>query len=90
MLVPTVIMGVIAVLLLFIGFYKGQGQHISGMRSALGMIIEVLPLLIFALIIAGMAQTLLSQEMVAKWVGTEFSGRRVLPGGPFCQSPHRS
>jgi uncharacterized membrane protein YraQ (UPF0718 family) len=96
MLVPTVIMGVIAVLLLFIGFYKGQGQHISGMRSALGMIIEVLPLLIFALIIAGMAQALLSQEMVAKWVGAESGLRGIFigsvaggfcPGGPFVSLP---
>ncbi len=96
MLVPTVIMGVIAVLLLFIGFYRGQGQHISGMRFALGMIIEVLPLLIFALTIAGMVQALLSQEMVAKWVGAESGLRGIFigsvaggfcPGGPFVSLP---
>ncbi|MEE9609954.1 MAG: permease [Desulfatiglandales bacterium] len=96
MFVPTVIMGVIAVLLLFLGFYKGQGQHISGMQSALGMIIEILPLLIFALIIAGMVQVLLPEEIVAKWVGVESGLRGIFigsvagglcPGGPFVSLP---
>ena len=47
-------MGIIAITLISIGYYKGQGQHASGMKRALDITLEVLPLLIFAFIIAGM------------------------------------
>ncbi len=39
MLVPTIIMGVIASTLLSIGYFKGQGQHITGTKTALAMFI---------------------------------------------------
>ena len=50
MLIPTIIMGGLAIVLLFVGYYKGQGQHISGLSSALSMTVEILPLLVFAFI----------------------------------------
>ena len=96
MLITTVIFGLVAGALLCIGYYKGGGQHISGLRSAFTMTIEILPLLVFALIIAGMIQTLLSQEIVEKWVGAESGMRGILigsvagglcPGGPFVSLP---
>lgn len=96
MLIPTIIMAVLAFILLFIGYYKGQGQHVSGMRSALNMTIEVLPLLVFAFIVAGMAQVLLPRDVVSKWVGAESGIRGILigtiagglsPGGPYVSLP---
>ncbi len=48
MLIPTVVMGTLAVILLAIGYFRGEGQHITGIRSALTMVIEILPLLVFA------------------------------------------
>jgi uncharacterized protein len=62
MLIPTLILGILALVLLGIGYFKGQGQHISGMKSALTMTIEVLPLLVFAFIVAGMVQVLLPRQ----------------------------
>jgi len=47
MLIPTLILGVLALVLVLLGYFKGEGQHISGMKSALTMTIEILPLLIF-------------------------------------------
>ncbi|MEE9509856.1 MAG: permease, partial [Candidatus Bathyarchaeia archaeon] len=69
MLIPTIIMGVLAASLFTIGYFRGEGQHITGVRSAMSMTIEILPLLLFAFITAGMIQALLSQEIIAKWVG---------------------
>ncbi|MBW1738029.1 MAG: permease [Deltaproteobacteria bacterium] len=92
MIIPTVIMGTIALILFAMGYYRGEGQHITGMKSALSMTIEIIPLLIFAFIIAGMVQVLISQEIIARWVGTESGMRGILigsvagglcPGGPF-------
>jgi uncharacterized membrane protein YraQ (UPF0718 family) len=96
MLIPTLILGVLALVLVLLGYFKGEGQHISGMKSALTMTIEVLPLLIFAFIVAGMVQVLLPRELLAKWIGAESGMRGILigtvagglsPGGPFVSLP---
>jgi uncharacterized membrane protein YraQ (UPF0718 family) len=96
MLVPTIIMGALAVVFLLIGYYKGEGQHIVGMKSALWMTVQILPLLIFAFIVAGMVQVLVPQELLSKWVGAESGMRGILigtvagalaPGGPYVSLP---
>ena len=96
MLVPTIIMGVIAVALLVYGWVNGQGQHVAGLRSAAMMTINVLPLLIFAFIIAGMIQTLLPAQLISRWVGAESGIKGILvgtitggfmPGGPYVSLP---
>jgi len=96
MLIPTIIMAVLAIILLFIGYHKGQGQHIKGMRLFLNMMVKVLPLLVFAFIVAGMVQVLLPRERLSKWVGVESGMRGILigtvagaltPGGPYVSLP---
>lgn len=96
MFIPTLIMGVIAIVFLFIGYYKGNGQHITGMKSALSMIAAILPMLVFAFIVAGMAQVLLPGELISKWIGVESGIRGILigtvagglaPGGPYVSLP---
>ncbi len=96
MLIPTLILGVVAALLFVIGYQKGGGQHIAGTKIALNMIVEVLPLLFFAMVIAGMVQILLSPQTIAKWVGEESGLRGIFigsiaggfcPGGPFVSLP---
>lgn len=96
MIIPTIIMGALAVILLFVGYYKEQGQHISGIKSAINMMVYILPLLTFAFIVAGMAQVLLPQNIIAKWIGAESGIRGILigtvagalaPGGPYVSLP---
>ncbi len=96
MLVPTMIMAVLAVALIIIGYSKGQGQHISGLKSSLHMTATTLPLLIFAFIVAGMLQHLIPSQTVSKWVGSESGIRGILigslagglaPGGPYVSLP---
>jgi uncharacterized membrane protein YraQ (UPF0718 family) len=96
MLIPTIIMGVLAIILLFIGYQKGQGEHITGMKLALNMTYQMLPLLVFALVVAGMVQVLLPRELLSKWVGAESGIRGILigtvagglsPGGPYVNLP---
>jgi uncharacterized membrane protein YraQ (UPF0718 family) len=96
MVIPTIVMGVLAIALLLIGYYKGQGQHISGVKSALSMTVEILPLLVFAFIVAGMIRVLLPHELISKWVGIESGIKGILigtlagglsPGGPFVNLP---
>ena len=96
MFVPTLVMGIIALVLIALAYSKGEGQYIIGLNSALKMTIQILPMLIFAFIIAGMIQVLLSHEVVSKWVGAESGLRGILigtiagglsPGGPYVSLP---
>ena len=96
MLVPTIIMGTLAIILVLVGYYQGQGQHIGGLRLSINMIAEILPLFMFAFVVAGMVQVLIPQEAISKWVGAE-SGMRgiilgsvaggLIPGGPYVSLP---
>ena len=94
MLVPTIIMGILALILFLISYQRGQ--HTDGTKAALTMLIDILPLLFFAFIVAGMIQTLLPRELIAKWVGAQSGFRGILigsvagglsPGGPFVSLP---
>ena len=94
MLIPTIIMGVIAVALIFISYQKGV--HIQGLKTSGNMLVQLLPLLIFAMIIAGMIQQLMPQELISRWVGEESGFRGLLigsvlgglmPGGPMTSLP---
>jgi len=96
MLIPTIIMAALAAIFLIIGYYKGQGQHITGIKSAMNMTVQILPLLVFAFIVAGMVQVLLPQELISKWIGAESGIRGIFigtvagalaPGGPYVSLP---
>ncbi len=96
MLIPTAIMGSLALVLLYIGYQKGEGQHLTGLKSAFDMLIEIVPLLVFAFVIAGMVKVLLPEELLSRWVGKESGFRGILigtlaggltPGGPFVSLP---
>jgi len=96
MLIPTIMMAALAAILLIVGYYKGQGQHVTGLKSTLNMSVQILPLLIFAFIVAGMVQVLLPQELISKWIGAESGLRGIFigtiagafaPGGPYVSLP---
>ena len=96
MLLPTIFMGLVALALILVGYYRGSGEHIIGLRASWRMIIEILPLLIFALLVAGMIQALLPQEQISRWIGGESGWRGLMvgtlagaiaPGGPYVSLP---
>lgn len=96
MLISTGIFAVLAVILLSVGYRNGQGQHIAGIKISATMIVQVLPLLFFAFLVAGMVQVLIPKELILKWVGAEAGFKGILigsiaggltPGGPFVNLP---
>jgi len=96
MLIPTIIMGALALILILAGYRGGQGRHITGLKAAANMTIEILPMLIFAFVAAGMIQVLLPRELVSKWVGAESGIKGIFigtiagaltPGGPYVSLP---
>ena len=96
MLIPTIVMGLLAIIVVFLGYQKGGGEHIVGLKSAGVLLIQIAPLLVFAFIVAGMIQILIPQEMISKWIGAESGFRGILvgtvmgsltPSGPFVSMP---
>jgi uncharacterized membrane protein YraQ (UPF0718 family) len=96
MFIPTAIFAILAGVLLFIGYRNGQGQHLAGIKISTSMIIQIIPLLFFAFLVAGMVQVLIPKEVILKWVGTESGLRGIFigsiaggltPGGPFVNLP---
>ncbi|MES0278261.1 MAG: permease [Dehalococcoidales bacterium] len=95
-LVPTLLMGVIALVLFIIAYRRGDGAHIAGLKIASRILLQITPLLIFAIAVAGLIQVLIPTELVSEWVGTESGLQGVLigaivggfmPGGPFVSLP---
>ncbi len=96
MLVPTIVMFVLAVVLVLVGYYKGQGQHVAGLRAGANMVWMIIPLLVFAFIVAGMAQVLIPHDTLSRWIGAESGIRGIMigtlagaiaPGGPYVSLP---
>lgn len=94
MFMPTVIMGILAVVLVLIAYYRGE--HLKGLNQAMQMTVQILPLLIFAFIVAGMVRVLLPHEAISKWIGEGSGIRGILigtvagaltPGGPYVSMP---
>ena len=96
MLVSTLLMGGLALMLLGIGYYRGEGQHVAGLKFALRVVVQIMPLLIFAFIVAGMVEVLLPREALSRWIGAESGFKGILlatlaggvcPGGPYVSLP---
>lgn len=93
---PTVVMFVIAVVLFIIASLQGEGKNVAGLKSAWNMTLQIIPLLIFAFIIAGLVQILIPRDLISSWVGDESGFRGILigtvagaltPGGPYVSLP---
>jgi len=96
MLIPTIIMVVIAIALLIVAYQKGGGEHILGLKAARNILLQIMPLLIFAFIIAGTIQYVIPAELISKWIGNESGLRGIFlgsvvggftPGGPYIAMP---
>jgi len=78
MIIPTIIMGTLAIGLLAYGYNKGL--HVDGMKMCFRMLVQVLPVLFFAFVIAGMVQALVAAAATARWVGADSGLRGILIG----------
>lgn len=86
-------MALVALVLIVIAFFQGGAVLVGrGFLAGGKTLLGVLPLIIIAFTIAGSVSTLISREMVSKWLGEEagwkgpFLGTllgALVPGGPF-------
>ena len=93
-IITTIIMAVLCLAAFYLAYQKNK--HFDGLVIAKNLTFQVLPLLVFAFILAGMVQVLVPAELVAKWIGAESGFKGIvlgsiagglLPGGPFVTLP---
>ncbi len=97
MLIPTIIMAVLAIIFIFFTYRKGGTPLLAvGFKDASNMLLQIVPLLIFSFIIAGIIPLLIPRETISRWVGVESGWRGLLigtvvggllPGGPYICLP---
>jgi uncharacterized membrane protein YraQ (UPF0718 family) len=94
--ITTIVLAVLAVAFAVVAYLKDPSLPWIGARNGLSMLWFVLPRLIPALILAGMLQVLVPQEVVSRHLGREGGLRGILiasvagiltPGGPMVTVP---
>ncbi len=96
MKVTTLILCTVSVVLLAVAYYKQHDLPLRGLRTTGTMLLQMLPMLLAAFVIAGQMQVLLPEEAIGRWVGDKAGIKSVLigsaagcltPGGPFVSFP---
>jgi uncharacterized protein len=92
-----VFLSAIVLILAFIAWRRGGvALALTGLKLGGEILLNVTPLLLAAFLIAGLAQVLVSRQMVEQWLGSSSGWRGILlaclagaliPGGPYVYYP---
>lgn len=94
--IPTLILAVFAIAALVIAYYQGDGRLTEGLRRAMNLTIMVIPLIFFALLLAGLIQVIVPKQFIADWLGDQSGFKGIMmgsllgaltPGGPSVTLP---
>jgi len=92
----TIILVVLALILLFIAWRRGDGSHRQGITLGWQTLRRTTPLLLVAFVIVGFVNVLSPQDLVQTWIGPDsgWTGLllaeaigMLLPGGPYVVFP---
>jgi len=92
----TISMMILAALFSLIAYYKAPDLPLAGLKVSWQMFQTIGPRLLLALIVTGMLQVIIPQEVVSRWIGREAGIRGILiaslagvltPGGPMVSIP---
>lgn len=96
MVLTTIIMLVFAVIFGAVAFFKSKTIFLNGISSGFKLFLEILPMLFFAFIFAGLVQALIPKEAINRWIGKGSGFRGIfigclagglVPGGPYTSFP---
>ncbi|RME86088.1 MAG: hypothetical protein D6775_00975 [Caldilineae bacterium] len=96
MTVAAVTLAVLAVILLFLAWRRGDNSHREGVWQAVQTLRRTLPLLIAAFLIVGYVNVLEPQQLVQRFIGPQSGWGGILlaegigmllPGGPYVVFP---
>lgn len=93
----TIALAVVALVLAGLAWWRGgPALALEGLVQGATTLLNVVPLLLAAFLIAGLVQALLTQEVVTRWLGTGSGwrglalaclGGALIPGGPYVYYP---
>jgi uncharacterized membrane protein YraQ (UPF0718 family) len=92
----TLVLAGLAVVFAIIAYLKDPSLPLIGARNGLSLLWFIVPRLVPALILAGLFQVVVPQEMVSRWFGRAGGMRAILlatgagmitPGGPMVSVP---
>jgi uncharacterized membrane protein YraQ (UPF0718 family) len=92
----TLILAALAVILAVVAYFKDPGLPLMGAKNGLSLLWFILPRLVPALILAGLMQVLIPQEVVSRYFGRAGGLRAIFiaslagvltPGGPMVTVP---
>lgn len=96
MATATWVMLVLSIALTVVAYLRGRDIALAGFTRAGNLLWTNLPLLLLSFAVAGLAQVLVPQDLVARWLGREAGWRGVLlgcvagglvPGSPYALFP---
>ena len=97
MRIPTIILGITAVVAFSFACLRGNNLHILGLKTGGKMLIDVLPMVLLAFAIAGLIQVLIPKEFIASWLSAKAGFKGIIigslagaitpSGGPFIVYP---
>lgn len=94
--ITTIVLAVVAAILFVIALRQGRNVAVNGLLAAWGTLRRNLLLLILGFILAGLAQVLIPQELITRWLGDQAGFRGILigcvvgglvPGAPYATFP---
>ena len=92
----TLVLVVAAIVLAVVAYLRDPGLPLIGARNGLSMVVFILPRLIPAMLIAGLLQVVVPQEVVSRYFGQQGGLRAIIvaslagiitPGGPMVSVP---
>ena len=86
MLIPTIVLGVVAGILVFVVHTKG-GDAMASVRSGLTTTVKIFPILAFALMAASALEHIIPEDWIIRWIGAESGARGIFIGtlaGALC------
>lgn len=93
---PVILLLVLLILIVYTGIQMGWKSVPEGFISGGRVLLQVVPLLIAAFLVAGMTQVLVTKEFVTRWLGSQTGWRgiglaclagAIIPGGPYVYYP---
>ena len=92
----SILMYIFAVVFTAMAYYKSPDLPLAGFKLSWDLFLTIAPRLAAALIMTGMIQVILPQELVSRWIGREAGFKGILiaslagvitPGGPIVSIP---
>lgn len=96
MIVAFMTLFVLAVFLFIVAFRKNDGSHKKALKISWKTVVNILPLLLIAFIMAGFIEVVIPPELIHQWLGNQagikgiFIGSiagALIPGGPYVAFP---